>query len=200
MATVEVSPTHTANLRLSPDNPGDENINYPDVAINFIVNSYAGYRGTCVFQFDVSAYSGISSALLKIKIDSQTNSGGGVFSMSAYKLTRADWVYNQATWNIYKTANNWTTDGGDYTTSSPSGDTELTPANGNFITLDVTAIVADAVTNNAGIVNILVLSEDNGSPNDINTIGVGDATPANRPYLDLTYAGASSNSNFLMFM
>lgn len=37
-------------------------------------------------------------------------------TIEAYKLTRTDWHETQSTWNIFKTANNWTTAGGDYST------------------------------------------------------------------------------------
>lgn len=62
----------------------------------------------------------------------------------AYKLTRIDWVEAQATWNIYKTGNNWTVGGGDYVTSEPSGGSAIVPAAAAWMNWDVLAIVQDA--------------------------------------------------------
>ncbi|GAH07096.1 unnamed protein product, partial [marine sediment metagenome] len=62
----------------------------------------------------------------------------------AYKLTRTDWVELEATWNIYKTASNWTAPGGDYVTSSPVGGSIVFPAGFGWMTWNVLAIVQDA--------------------------------------------------------
>ena len=65
----------------------------------------------------------------------------------AYKLSRTDWETLQATWNIYKTGSDWTTPGGDYVTSSPSGGSTTFPAAYGWMTWNVSAIVQDAYAN-----------------------------------------------------
>jgi len=62
----------------------------------------------------------------------------------AYKLSRTDWVELQATWNIFKTDNNWGAAGGDYVTSSPSGGSTTVPAAPAWMSWNVLAIVQDA--------------------------------------------------------
>ena len=65
----------------------------------------------------------------------------------AYKLTRTDWVELESTWNIYKTGSNWTSAGGDYVTSNPSGGSVNAPADYGWMTFDIQAIVEDAYDN-----------------------------------------------------
>lgn len=62
----------------------------------------------------------------------------------AYKLTRTDWVEDEATWNSYKTGNAWTNPGGDYVTSDPSGGSTTVPASFGWMSWDVVTIVQDA--------------------------------------------------------
>jgi hypothetical protein len=72
-----------------------------------------------------------------------TNPTGKV--MWAYKVTRSDWVELQATWNRYKTNNDWTTAGGDYVTANPAGGSVAMPTAYNaWVSWDVLAIVQDA--------------------------------------------------------
>lgn len=78
----------------------------------------------------------------------------------AYKLTRTNWAEgsgiawtgntNDSSWNRYSgsqaSPNNWTTGGGDYVTSSPSGGSTTFPASaGAWMSWTVTAIVQDAL-------------------------------------------------------
>lgn len=65
----------------------------------------------------------------------------------AYKLSRTDWVEGSATWNIYKTGSNWTSAGGDYVTSSPSGGSTTFPGSYDWMTWDILNIVTDAHDN-----------------------------------------------------
>ena len=67
-----------------------------------------------------------------------------------YKLRRSDWVEAQATWNIYKTSNNWGTAGAGNT--STDIDTSITaattfPASYGWLDFDAKSIVEDAVAN-----------------------------------------------------
>lgn len=65
----------------------------------------------------------------------------------AYKLTRVDWVELQATWNKYKTDNEWTAAGGDYVISNPSGGSTVFPSNYGWMSWNVKDIVKDAYDN-----------------------------------------------------
>jgi hypothetical protein len=85
-------------------------------------------------------------------------SGKTVF---AYKLSRTDWVENQATWNRYKTNTDWTTAGGDYVTSDPAGGSTMFPAGYGWMAWDVLAITQDAYTNGNAVELLLKLNLEN---------------------------------------
>lgn len=88
----------------------------------------------------------INSVYLKVYIESITSSpspSSCIFSLNA--LTRHDWVEAQATWNIYKTASNWTTAGGDYT-DTPDPVTFYGPSATGWMTIDITDLCKGAVT------------------------------------------------------
>ena len=73
----------------------------------------------------------------------------------AYKCTRDDWGETTSSWQRYKTSTDWTTAGGDYVTSDPSGGSATSPSSNGFVSWDVLAIVQDAQTNNTNI-NIII--------------------------------------------
>jgi hypothetical protein len=76
----------------------------------------------------------ISSVKLAFIITADLSSNARDFKL--FRLMR-DWVYNQATWNIWKTANNWTTAGA----SGDGTDVDLT-TDGAWATLNFTATEA----------------------------------------------------------
>lgn len=109
----------------------------------------------------------------------------------AYKLTRTDWVELQATWNIYKTANNWTTPGGDYVTSDPSGGSTTFPASYGWMSWNVLAIVQNAYSGSIPA-EFLMKFETEGLPDETKSIGLfysNDYTtdPSLCPKLVITY-------------
>jgi uncharacterized repeat protein (TIGR01451 family) len=112
-----------------------------------------------LLEFDVSDLSGatITSAQLQLYYFGQGPSGVNPAGLSAsvYKLTRTNWAESFATWITYDGYVSWTTPGGDYTTSSPSGGSATFGAFG-WMTWDITAIVQDAASNASGKVELLV--------------------------------------------
>lgn len=72
-------------------------------------------------------------------------------SADMYKLTRTDWVELESTWNIYKTGSNWTTAGGDYVTTNPSGTTVEMPSSYGWVTWGIQAIVENAYGNSDNV-------------------------------------------------
>jgi len=119
-------------------------------------------------------------------------------TVCAYKLTRTDWVEGQATWNIYKTGSNWTTAGGDFVTSNPSGGSVNMPADTGWVTWEIDAIVQDAY-DNGDDVEILVKfdnetlgDETNAAPNFRSN---NYATDADRPKLTVTFTVAAADNS-----
>ncbi|GEM_PF-5690749 len=71
-----------------------------------------------IFGFDLSTIPEaaiITAASFQAYYASLTGGDPVGNTVSCYRVTRNDWVENQATWYIYKTGSNWSTGGGDYT-------------------------------------------------------------------------------------
>ena len=111
-----------------------------------------------ILEFDISdlpAGAEITSASLSLYYDSYVTTNPSGKTVWVYKLTRIDWVEgigatdgSESCWNNYKAGNNWTTPGGDYVTSDPSGGSTTFPASaGAWMTWNVLAIVQDAYDN-----------------------------------------------------
>ena len=201
MGFIKISPTHTANLQKNGDNPAEVTTNYPDAVSCNNGSSYSGaYDGVLCLKIDVSQlkYRTITKAELKVKFFDADSAIGN--TLYAYKISRADWVYNQATYTIYKTGSNWTTAGGDYVTSSPAGGSFTVPSspNGTWATFDILAIIQDAISTKEGVVDVLItmLPKSLSGANDCQVRGIGYATVEDRPVLELTY----NDSNFFQFM
>ena len=92
--------------------------NYPDINLSSYAHFYCRSKSTAqnlrgIISMDISGISSVTAASLNLYVDGINLSAGMVIQV--YKLTRADWVEDQATWNIFKTGSSWTTSGGDYT-------------------------------------------------------------------------------------
>jgi len=118
-----------------------------DVALNTGTAGGATYRNHVVLEFDISGLPSdaiLDAATLYLYYYDWAFNNPNGRTIWAYKLTRTDWVEAEATWNSYKTGSNWTTSGGDYVTSNPSGGSTTVPANFSWMTWGVLAIVQDA--------------------------------------------------------
>ena len=81
-----------------------------------------------------------------------------------FKITRNDWVEIEQNWEEYKTGSDWTTEGGDYVTSSPAGANTTFPASaGAWMDWDIKAIVEDAVTNSLNVNLIVKMNVEGGT-------------------------------------
>lgn len=109
-----------------------------------------------IIEFDISditAGSTITATSLALDVQSAAN-GGGAAASHAYRLLRSDWVETEATWNIYKTSNNWTTagagsDGNDYTSTNGVAFNLLTSA-GTLTITGLETLAQDALDNRSG--------------------------------------------------
>lgn len=83
-----------------------------------------------------------------------------------YRVRRGDWVQAEATWNIYKTSNNWTTAGAGDTTNdidnaTPTPVTFNGPtADGSFTITGLEGFRTDALNNRSGILNVRLSIDD----------------------------------------
>lgn len=117
-----------------------------------------------LLEFDISelpAGQNLISATLYLYYYAYDEQDPDGLTIWAYKLTRADWVELQATWNIFKTANNWTVPGGDYVTSNPAGGSTVFPASYGWMSFNVLAIVQDAYDGEIAV-ELLVRFDDEG--------------------------------------
>ena len=109
---------------------------------------FAGALQRPILAFDLPSYVGslgieeIVSASFRLYYYSYGSYNPKGKTVWACALTQDGWVETQATWNIYKTDNNWTTAGGDYTEVDKASTT--VPTSYGWMTWDVTDIVLDA--------------------------------------------------------
>lgn len=176
MAEATLSPTK--DTYLSDSSP---NNNYGGSSTVSVMNVSGPQVNNVLVSFDLSGLNAVSieSATLGMYVHARIASG----TVKVYKLTRNDWVESTANWNRYKTGSNWSTAGGDYVTSKPSGASGTPPTTNNWWTTDVTAIVSDALTNSVQANFILVGTS--GSSYTFRT--KENFTESTRPYLDVTY-------------
>lgn len=145
-----------------------------------------------ILEFDISditAGSTVSTAILTLTVAASPLSA---FAGTVYRMTQSTWVEAQATWNIYKTANNWTSAGGDY--DGASGVACTFPASGSF-TVDIATLAQDAVTSRSGILRILLKKDDETSvANEYLYFSSDNATAGNRPKLDVTFTAGGGGA------
>lgn len=166
-----------------------------------IMGQFLGSTYRILIEFDlqvggtIPAGSTITAAQLDLNIESVI-AGGGSAASHVYRLLRADWVETEATWNIYKTANNWTTagagsDGNDYTTTDGVAFNLRTSA-GTLSITGLATLVQDALDNRSSKL-ILLLRKDVTSDSITNSPSSSDSgTAGNRPKLTVDYTPPSA--------
>lgn len=139
-----------------------------------------------LYKFDLSSIAGATVSSATFTVNQVTR--GGSHNITAYRLLRTDWVESQATYNIYKTSNNWGTAGAlntstDYTTTNSNTQAN---ANGGNVAFDVTSMIADVTAGGAfgGIIIRNASSDDT-----FNTLEGGSTAT-----LSVTYTLASTQS------
>ena len=138
-----------------------------------------------IIEFDISnipAAARITSATLSLRGESHSTPP----TVWAYKLTRDDWVENQATWNDYKTDTAWTTAGGDYVTESPSGASSETSGLA-WNDWDVTDIVQDACDNSKAAAFLLRAAAETAANAYVRVRSKEAADTSLRPKLTIEY-------------
>jgi len=104
-------------------------------------------------------------------------------------------VEGEATWNIYKTDNNWTAAGGDYVTSDPAGGSAVMPADFGWVAFNVKDIVQDAYDGSvaAELLIKFALETFGAADNHIANFYSSEGTPGDttlRPKLYIEYSPA----------
>ena len=74
-------------------------------------------------------------------------------TLDACRLTQTGWVATQATWNIYSTDNNWTSAGGDFTTTDKASATVPVGVD-TWVDFDVTTLAQWFQTNTSEVANL----------------------------------------------
>ncbi|GAF77714.1 unnamed protein product [marine sediment metagenome] len=113
-------------------------------------------------------------------------------TLQVYKLSRTDWVEDEATWNSYKSGSAWTSAGGDYVTSSPSGGSGVIPESGNT-EIDILTLVRDAVVNEIDVhilIKFAVETYDFADGVFVDYRDREDATAGSRPELVIVQGGS----------
>lgn len=155
MASPQTIQPDSPDTYLSSYNPTN---NY-SAAANLYVSAYSIAKARAILKFDFSAVvpDNATITLATLTLFSTYSSVAGR-TITCYRLLRTDWVYNQATWNIYKTGSNWGTAGAlnsstDYTTTDSATAKSI---RANYLSWNVTAQVQTARTSVGGVAHFLL--------------------------------------------
>jgi len=153
----------------------------------------SNFRFRTLLDFNLASLPGDStliSCLLYLTIQSSSGiDGSQVFQLK--RLTR-NWTELGATWLTYDGTNPWTTPGGDYSNSIVSS---FTPANSmDDPVFDVEPLVADAITNRAGMLRLLGFGPENTGANNFLNFSSAHFSSADRPRLVIEFTSAYLDS------
>ena len=189
MALLTIQPDGTDGLDAPIVNGPYAAINYASQTFMFLgsffvldVTTY--HRGVLSFDISAAAVSpAISSATLSVYSDGSGDTPG-TSTFTAKRLTRTNWTEAGVTWNRYDGTNNWTTAGGDATSTNQA--TAEAVGNATVVTFDVTAMLRDAIA--AGLTRLHVLlsgPEADGASNYYAGFTSETSTAAERPKLEI---------------
>lgn len=137
-----------------------------------------------IIGFTLSAGSGVISDISLFLTD--TGTAWSSDTMGVHKVNQVMDTAN-ATWNKYDASNNWTSPGGDFdasplstVTSGTSGQVQQFALNGY-----------SGITWGSVIYLLVKWESDQAGTNDVAFASRTDGTPANRPYIQITYSTAT---------
>lgn len=144
------------------------------------------YANRIVLQFDVSsipAYANISSAVLTL----DAISGNGI-SNSTFTLHRvtASWTHLGVTWNTRDGSTAWSSQGGDFVASA-ADTTSVATSTTDMVFSSLASLVADALLNRSGILNVLIKGPENTGTNTYLNVVSSHRTTGEKPKLVVTY-------------
>lgn len=114
----------------------------------------------------------------------------------ACEITQREWIATQATWNIYKTSNNWASAGGDFITDDAGSCVVPSDPIGKWFDFDVTTLIQHFQSAHGKISELLLKdnSEDSGAPDLGCYFRSNWYAEASRPKLFITYTLPSAPS------
>lgn len=174
---------------------GDPDTNYGDFGSMILMDG--ANAGRAIIEFDISDLP--ENATIDDATLSLMYADSGIFTPPdgktawAYKLTRTNWVELEATWNIYRTGNSWTSAGGDYVTSNPSGGSTTFPSSDGWMNWNVKAIVEDAYDNDDPAEFLVRFATEGVTENSNPNLRASDYHLSHqRPKLEIDYTEALS--------
>lgn len=201
MASPQTIQPATSDTTLAKGNP-DTNYNTNNtfqVGRNFT----DWFRGIMTFNFSaiVPAGATITMATFSLGLYSH-NASAEEKVINVYRLLHSDYSVTQATWNVYKTSNNWTTagansDGNDYTSTYAASYTMPNPiTNSVFIDFDVKNQVQYCLDNSSGIWTALIVGGEAVDRSDVTFVSSNwSAQSALYPKLYLAWTVPSGPAN-----
>ena len=146
---------------------------------------------------DIPEGADISAANLQLYYYNYVSTNPNRIVVWAYKVTRTNWSEAHVGWTSYKTGSNWTTAGGDYVTSDPSGGSTAFASGYGWLSWNVLAICQDADGSSLPLeVLIKFENEAQGTASLVSFYSsryTGDTS--NRPKLTVTYTVAAGPAN-----
>jgi hypothetical protein len=153
--------------------------------------SFSSTTARTLIKFDLSSIpdtSPINSAVMSLYVTTDSSSNARTFRV--YR-TKRDWVEDQATWNIWKTGNSWSTAGGFH-----SDDCEQTDIGSRAFTATETInqfkdfTLTAAVKEDLDLGNGWLVKADTETDDEYIFASSDNATAANRPKLVVDYTAA----------
>ncbi|MEI6580802.1 MAG: glycine-rich domain-containing protein [bacterium] len=150
-----------------------------------------------IIEFDISGLgkpsSSIYSAVMSLYYVSKGANYTGAQTLYADKITRDNWTELGSTWNKYDGTNNWTTGGGDYTSTNESS-AFIDATVERWIEFDVTDLVKDAIDNVSGHLNLVIRRPTGLFNNDDNNFYSKDYTTDTtlQPKISIMYSPSTT--------
>lgn len=195
-----------AQLTLQPDASAgkdsylhsvESDTNYGTTAFDLVgvSNSKSGARKyRFIIDFDISgiaAGSTITAVTFTLTRESSTQD----VDYWARRITQSAWTEAGVTWNKYDGTTAWAAAGGDYTSTDQSSASSIGANDLIFNDAGLVAQAQEALDNQAGIMRILVMGQDESNVSKGKRFySSDDATAANRPKLELTYTLPSTGA------
>ncbi len=162
------------------------------IHVGWLTGKITAARRT-ILEFDLAAAGIPSDAVVSSTslVLSCAAAAASAEAVRAYRLTRADWVENEATWRLYKVGigTDWTNPGGDYDSGTYVAGT-LPTVTGDWTLSDsgLVTLVKDALQNQSGILRLLIKRTTEASTSADALFRSGEyTTVADRPELSVTY-------------
>ncbi len=173
--------TYIADASLATNNYGN------DVVLNLGTQNIGKGSQTlfrAILRFDLTSLIGTQIDDATLTLTAATgNVTGDTFRV--HRITQTNWTELGATWNKYDGASNWAAAGGDF--DSTHADEVTINSIQNLVFTSMQSIVADAIDNRAGVLNILVKGQATTGLEYLEVESSASATPTNRPTLVVNY-------------